>query len=161
MIRDRTKTMGVGAALALAITAVFAQPVVTYSKTGAKFEDVRDNVKLAIENRGLVIDYQAQIGKMLERTGADVGSAKPLYADAQTLQFCSAKLSRKTMEAYLGNVVMCPYSIVVYAAAAKPDQVFVAYRRLMSPGGGPASRQALNEVEALLDAIAREAVGKK
>lgn len=97
----------------------------------------------------------------LARTGADVGSVKPLYADAQTFRFCSATLARKTMEAYVGNVVMCPYSIVVYATAARPDAVFVAFRRLMSPGGGPASRQALNEVEALLDAIAREAVAKK
>ena len=149
------------AALALAGAAAAAQPVVTYSKAGARFDDVRENAKLAIENRGLVIDYQAQIGKMLERTGADVGSTKKLYVDALTLQFCSAKLSRKTMEAYAGNVVMCPYSIVVYATAAKPDEVFVAYRRLMSPGGGPASQQALAEVEALLDGIAREAVGKK
>jgi hypothetical protein len=157
----RNPALAVLAAFCLTSLGAAAQPVVTYSKAGVKFEDVRDNARAAIENRGLVIDYQAQIGKMLARTGADVGSTKPLYADAQTLQFCSAKLSRKTMEAYLGNVVMCPYSIVVYATAAKPDEVFVAYRRLMSPGGGPASRTALNEVEALLDAIAREAVGKK
>ena len=157
----RCPLAGLLAALMLASTAASAQPVVSYSKAGAKFDDVRENVKLAIENRGLVIDYQAQIGKMLERTGADVGSAKKLYADAQTFQFCSARLSRKTMEAHLGNVVMCPYSIVVYASAAKPDEVIVAYRRLASPGGGPASRNALNEVEALLDGIAREAVGKK
>ena len=160
-MKRRSRSLTLLAALALATFTAGAQPVVTYGKAGAKFDDIRDNVKIAIESRGLVVDYQAQIGKMLERTGADVGSTKKLYADAQTLQFCSAKLSRKTMEAYAGNVVMCPYSIVVYATAAKPDEVFVAYRRLMSPGGGPASRQALNEVEALLDAIAKEAVGRK
>jgi hypothetical protein len=149
------------AALALAAAAAGAQPVVTYSKAGARFDDVFDNARLAIENRGLVVDYQAQIGKMLERTGADVGSSKKLYADARTLQFCSAALSRKTMEADLGNVVLCPYSIVVYAPAARPDEVFVAYRRPMNPGGGPAAQATLREVEALLDAIAREAVGRK
>ena len=47
------------------------------------------------------------------------------------------------------------------ARAAKPDEVFVAYRRPMVPGGGPASQAALAEVDALLDAIAREAVGRK
>lgn len=160
-MKNHSRSLTLLAALALAGTAAVAQPVVTYSKAGAKFDDIRDNLKLAIESRGLVVDYQAQVGKMLERTGADVGSTEKLYADAQSMQFCSAKLSRKTMEAYAGNVVMCPYSIVVYATAAKPDEVVVAYRRLMSPGGGPASRQALNEVEALLDAIAREAVGRK
>ena len=160
-MKNRSRSLTLLAALALATFSAAAQPVVTYSRAGAKFDDIRDNVRIAIESRGLVVDYQAQIGKMLERTGADVGSTKKLYADAQTLQFCSAKLSRKTMEAYAGNVVMCPYSIVVYATAAKPDEVFVAYRRLMSPGGGPPSRQALGEVEALLDAIAKEAVGRK
>lgn len=160
-MKSRTRTLTVLAALALATFAAAAQPVVTYSKAGAKFADIRDNVRMAIESRGLVVDYEAQIGKMLERTAADVGSTKKLYADAQSLQFCSAQLSRKTMEAYVGNVVMCPYSIVVYATASKPDEVFVAYRRLMSPGGGPASRQALREVEALLDGIAKEAVGRK
>ncbi|MDH4061816.1 MAG: DUF302 domain-containing protein [Aquincola sp.] len=147
--------------LCIAAFGALAQPVVTYSKSGASFSDVRDDLKAAIEARGLVIDYQAQIGRMLERTGADVGSTKPLFADAQTMQFCSAKLSRKTMEADPANVVMCPYSIVVYATAAKPDQVFVAYRRPMRPGGGPASRAALAEVDTLLNSIAREAVGRK
>lgn len=148
------------AALAVAASGVAAQPVVAYTKAGTTFDDVRDNVKLAIENRGLVVDYQAQIGKMLERTGADVGSARKLYTEAQSLQFCSAQLSRKTMEAHAGNVVLCPYTIVVYATAAKPNEVVVAYRRPMSAGGGPASRQAIQEVEALLDAIAKEAVGR-
>jgi uncharacterized protein (DUF302 family) len=138
-----------------------AQPVVTYAKNGSTFEDVRDDLKTAIEARGLVIDYQAQIARMLDRTGQDVGSGRVLYADAQALQFCSAKLSRKTMEADAANVVMCPYAIVVYAIAGKPDQVFVAYRRPLRQGGSPASRAALREVDALLDGIAREAVGRK
>ena len=98
---------------------------------------------------------------MLERTGKDVGSAKPLYVDAQSLQFCSAQLSRKMMEADAANVVMCPYTIVIYAAASNPDRVVVTYRRPMRQGGSPASRAALREVDALLDAIAREAVGRK
>lgn len=135
--------------------------VASYSRNKAKFEDVRDDLKVAIESRGLVIDYQAQIGRMLERTGKDVGSTKSLYADAQTLQFCSAALSRKMMEADPANVVMCPYSIVVYASAGKPDQVFVSYRRPWRADGSAASKAALKEVDALLDGIAREAAGRK
>ena len=157
------RTLALPLLVALCVTAfgAVAQPVVTYAKAGAKFEDVRDDLKNAIEAKGLVIDYQSYIGRMLERTGKDVGSTKPLYADAQTLQFCSAQLSRKMMEADPANVVMCPYTIVVYATASKPDQVFVAYRRPMRPGGPPASRAALKEVDALLVGIAREAVGRK
>jgi Sulphur transport len=58
--------------------------VFTYSKK-AKFEDVRDDLKTAIESKGLVIDYQSQINTMLERTGKDVGSSRKLYVDAQSL----------------------------------------------------------------------------
>jgi uncharacterized protein (DUF302 family) len=150
------------ATLCLVSAGVAAQPVVTYSKAGAKFGDIHDNLKTAIEAKGFVIDYESQISQMLERTGKDLGAAsQPLYADARALQFCSAQLSRKMMEADRSNVVMCPYTLVVYATADKPDQVYVAYRRPMRPGGGPASRAALNEVHALLDGLAREAVGRK
>jgi len=133
-------------------------PVVTYSKS-AKFEDVRDDLKLAIEAKGLVIDYQSFVNRMLERTGKDVGSARKLYLDAQAFVFCSAALSRKTMEADPANMAMCPYSIAVYTTAKEPGKVHVAYRRTWRPDGSAASKAALKEVEALLDAIAREALG--
>ena len=133
-------------------------PVVTYSKK-AKFEDVRDDLKLAIEAKGLVIDYQSFVNRMLERTGKDVGSARKLYVDAQAFVFCSAALSRKTMEADPANASLCPYSIMVYATAQDPGTVQVSYRRPWRPDGSAASKAALKEVEALLDGIAREAVG--
>jgi uncharacterized protein (DUF302 family) len=133
-------------------------PVVSYSKR-AKFDDVRDDLKAAIEGKGLVIDYQSFVNRMLERTGKDVGSAKKLYADAQAFVFCSARLSRKTMEADAANAALCPYSIMVYATAQDPGTVHVAYRRPWRPDGSAASKAALKEVEHLLDGIAREALG--
>jgi hypothetical protein len=72
-------------------------PIVTHSKKGAKFSDVLEELKLAIEGQGLVIDHESFVGRMLERTGKDVGSARRLYADARALVFCSAALSRRTM----------------------------------------------------------------
>jgi uncharacterized protein (DUF302 family) len=133
-------------------------PVVTYAKR-AKFEDVRDDLQLAIEGRGLVIDYQSFINRMLERTGKDVGSGRKLYADAQAFVFCSAVASRKTMEADPANIAFCPYSIVVYATAQDPGTVHVCYRRPWRPDGSSASKASLAGAEGLLDAIAREAVG--
>jgi uncharacterized protein (DUF302 family) len=135
-------------------------PIVVYSKR-AKFEDVRDDLKLAIEAKGLVIDYQSFVNRMLERTGKDVGSARKLYLDAQAFVFCSAALSRKTMEADPANASFCPYSIVVYATAQDPGTVRVSYRRPWRPDGSAASRAALKDVEALLDGIAREALRLK
>lgn len=135
-------------------------PVVTYSKQ-AKFEDVRDDLRAAIEARGLVIDYQSFIHRMLERTGKDIGSPRTLYTDAQAFVFCSATLSRKTMAADPANVSMCPYAMVVYATAKEPNKVYVSYRRPWRPDGSPGSKAALKEVESLLDAIARESLGLK
>src|SRR5574341_1722826 len=136
-------------------------PVVTYSKSGAKFDDVVEDLKLAIEAKGLVVDYTSFVGRMLERTGKDVGSTRKLYADAQAFVFCSAALSRKTMEADPANVSLCPYSIMVYAPASAPGTVHVSYRRPWRPDGSASSKAALKEVEALLDGIAREALGLK
>lgn len=133
-------------------------PVVSYSKK-AQFAHVRDDLKSAIEGKGLVIDYQSHINTMLERTGKDVGSARKLYADAQAFVFCSASLSRKMMESDVANVSMCPYVITVYATAQDPGTVHVAYRRPWRPDGPAASVSALKEVEALLDELARDALG--
>ncbi len=135
-------------------------PVVAYSAQ-ARFDDVRDDLKAAIEGKGLVIDYHSFVNRMLERTGKDAGSERKLYADAQAFVFCSAALSRKMMEADVANVAMCPFSIAVYATAQEPTKVHVAFRRPWRPDGSPASRAALAEVEAMLDAIAREALGLK
>ncbi len=133
-------------------------PVVSYSKR-EKFGNVRDDLKLAIEGKGLVIDYQSFVGSMLERTGKDLGSPRKLFTGAQAFVFCSAVLSRKTMEADIANAALCPYSILVYATVQDPRTVHVSYRRAWRPDGSAASKAALKEVEALLDGIAREALG--
>jgi len=134
------------------------KPIVTYSKAG-RFEDVREDLKLAIEGKGLVIDLESHVNRMLERTGKDLGSSRKLYADARAFVFCSAALSRKTMEADPANASLCPYSMMVYATAQQPGMVHVSYRRPWRPDGSAASKAALKEVEALLDGIAREALG--
>lgn len=159
-MRVRVLALTAFAMCALAAQAADPNPVVTYSKK-AKFEDVRDDLKSAIESKGLVIDYHSYVNRMLERTGKDVGSAKKLYVDAQAFVFCSAALSRKTMEADPANMAQCPYSISAYTTAAESEKVFVSYRRPWRPDGSAASKAALKEVEALLDGIAREALGLK
>ena len=135
--------------------------VVRYSSDAA-FDEVRDDVEHAILAKGLVIDNTAYVAKMLDRTRKDVGSEKVLYADArgQAFTFCSAVVSRKSMEVDPHNIAFCPYSIVVYSIAAEPKKVYVAYRRALLTNGSEASKTALQEVDALLDGIVREAVSK-
>lgn len=133
--------------------------MVRYSKTAA-FEDIRDDLKAAIEIKGLKIDNTSHIHSMLERTGKDVGSDKKIFKEAMSYSFCSARVSRMTMEADPANVVFCPYHMVVYATANEPGTTYVAYRPLALVGSD-GSKAALKEVNNLLDAIARDALGLK
>jgi len=141
-------------------TALADTGVVRYSKKMA-FNDARDDLVTAIQNRGLVIDHTSHIHKMLERTKKDIGAKKTVYKEGQSFSFCSALLSRKTMEADPHNMAFCPYTVVIYATAADPKTVHVAYRRPYRSGGSAASRASLKDIENLLDGIAREALGMK
>lgn len=132
--------------------------MVQYSKEG-KFEDVRDDLKTAIQNRGLVIDHTSHIHNMLERTGKDIGQTTKIFKDAEAFSFCSATVSRGTMEADAHNIVFCPYTISAYVTEKEPAKVYVVFRRIQ-PVGSEASKASLKAVHDLLDGIAREAVGQ-
>jgi uncharacterized protein (DUF302 family) len=111
----------------------------------------------AIENRGLVLNYTARIGAMLERTGKDIGAARRIYGDAELLEFCSARVSRDTMEADPRNIVYCPYSIAIYTLPKEKGRVYVAYRRMDASGSGQ-SAKSLAAVDKLLAGIVAEAL---
>jgi uncharacterized protein (DUF302 family) len=150
--------LAAGLALCLSVPTSFAQEsgLKVYSKKGS-YEDVKFELQNAIVSRGLVVDFNGNVGGMLERTGADVGSTTPIYTQAEYFTFCSAKLSRATMEADAANVGYCPYAVFIYETAAGPGTVHVGYRP-PAPHGSDASKSALAQVERLLDAIAKEAV---
>jgi hypothetical protein len=63
-------------------------PVVSYSKR-ARFDEVRDDLRLAIEGKGLVIDYHSYVNRMLERTAQDDGADEARGHDARILIRCS------------------------------------------------------------------------
>jgi len=144
------------AALFAIVRPAVAQEIRTYSKK-ADYDDVRFDLTNAIINRGLVIDHNGKIGEMLERTGRDVGSDKPIYKAAEFFTFCSAKLSRQMMEADARNIAFCPYVMFIYESVGEPGVVVVGYRR-PSGSGSPETKAALAEIDSLLDGIAREAV---
>jgi hypothetical protein len=141
------------ACLVFSGAAVAQQKAFTAYETEAPFAGVAADVSDAIINRGYVVDYHGLIGEMLERTAADVGAEKALYRDAEFFQFCSAVLSRKMMEEDLTNIAFCPYVIFVYEAEGKPGAVTVGFRRLPDGDGR-------DEINSLLDQIAREAAGQ-
>ena len=124
------------------------------------FDTVKEDIEIAITGRGLVIDHTSHIGAMLERTGKDLGTTKPIYGNAGSMQFCSATVSRRTMEADPTNIVFCPYIIVYFTLPQDPKTVYVGYRRPL-PVGSEASRASIREIENLLDGIVKEALGLK
>lgn len=124
------------------------------------FENVKQDVADAIAKRGLVVDYTAQIGAMLDRTAKDVGATKRIFGDAQALQFCSSTLSRRVMEADPEDVAFCPYVVVVYTLANESGVTYVGYRPLPR-GGSRQTRVAVRAVNKLMDDIVREAAKRR
>jgi uncharacterized protein (DUF302 family) len=147
--------MTVGAALCGTAQAASADVVVRTAK--GEFGDVKERVLHAIENRGLVLNYTARIGAMLERTGKDTGTTDRIYGNAEMLEFCSARVSRGTMEADPRNIVFCPYSIAIYTLPNDKDKVYIAYRRI-GASGSEQSVKSLRAAEKLVADIVTEAL---
>ena len=135
--------------LALLSRMALADDWMVRHKTAASFADTREAIALAIENRGLVVNFTSHIADMLDRTGADIGAAKRIFEQAEIIEFCSAGLSRKMMEADPHNIVLCPFAISVYTLPGDPGGTWVAYRK---PQGKSAAM-----IEGLLKEITAEA----
>ena len=136
-------------ALALCLNTAFAEEWRVRQKLSMSFEDTQELITLAIENRGLVVNYTSHIAEMLARTGADIGAGKQIFAQGEIIEFCSAQLSRQMMEAVPHNVVLCPFSISIYTLPGDKDGTWVAYRKPMG--------EAARIVEPLLKEIVAEA----
>ncbi|MFN7085832.1 MAG: DUF302 domain-containing protein [Burkholderiales bacterium] len=141
----------------VSVVAQAATPAIVIHSTEAPFDEVKERVTMAIENRGMVLNYTARVGDMLERTGKDLGRERRIYAHAEVLEFCSARLSRDTMEADPRNIVFCPYTIAIYALPQEPGKVYLSYRKPAAIGSGQSIR-TLRAVEKLLADIVGEAL---
>ena len=116
----------------------------------AAYDDVVFELETAIGSRGFVVDNVSHVGEMLNRTAADVGATVQVYDHAEVYQFCSAVVSRRMMEADPMNIAFCPYDIFLFRKTGA-ESVTIGYRRM--PEG------VMQEVDALLDEIVREAAG--
>lgn len=125
-------------------------------KTQGKFRDVRDNVAMAIEGKGLKITHSNYIAAMLDRTGADLGLTTKIYEHAEQMEFCSATVSRDMMKADPHAIVLCPYSLAVYQMP-NDKHVYIAFRKPPAVSD-PETRKALGEVEKLLREIVKDAL---
>jgi uncharacterized protein (DUF302 family) len=144
-----------GAILTTAVQA--ADHLAVMSKQG-KFEDVRDDLVMAIENRGLKINHTNHIADMLARTGEAVGDTRQVYVQAEQVEFCKADLSREMMLADPTNIVFCPYIISIYTVPNAKGKVFMSYRKPLAFNTGEATDKAIKGVDELLSGIIRDAL---
>ncbi len=151
------------AALSVASSTAFAgEPGDTIKTVTGDFDEVFGDLQDAVINRGLVIDYVGDVGKMLERTAdaAKGSDAKAPYLNARYMQFCSAVATHQAVEADVQNLAMCPYVVFAYEARTDPGKVSVGYRQIeLAPS--TASQAAQAKVHSLLQEVVNEATGDK
>ena len=157
MICFRIRLLLLALCLLAAAEAGATIPGLVIQSVKGDYDEVKERVVMAIESHGLVIDNTAHVGAMLDRTGKDIGRERRIYLKAEVLEFCSAGLSRSTMEADPRNLVFCPYTIALYVLPAEPDRVYVSCRKPLTNAGAQ-SMKALRDVGKLLDEILRAAL---
>lgn len=129
-------------------------PVKTVRVNG-DFEDIRDSVRQAIEGKGINIAHTLPASDMLNRTGKDFGIEKNVFLQAETVEFCSARISHRLVQANPENILLCPFTISVYVLADDPDHVYLSWRRPFFPSD-PESQAAVQQMTELIEAIIRE-----
>ena len=144
-----------GATVSMAAQA--AGQIVVKSKPG-KYADVREDLIMAIGNRGLKVSHVNHISDMLTRTGRAVGDTRRIYGKAEQIEFCKADLSRNMMEADPTNIVFCPFTVSIYTLPGVKGRVFLAYRKPSAPDADLATRRATNAVEHLISEIVQDTI---
>jgi uncharacterized protein (DUF302 family) len=128
-------------------------PVKVFKSTEA-FEDVVENIKMAIIERGLLVSGALHVSDMLNRTAPDLGYSE-VFSKAESVEFCSALISHKMARVAPENIAICPFTIAVYVRHATPQQVNVAYRSPHLAGSG---KEVADEIIDLLEGIIEDSI---
>jgi len=150
------KFLALCALMCLPLSALAAESYTVLFKAQGSYQDIRDNLQMAIEGKGLKITNTNKIAAMLDRTGKDIGETTLIYEGAEQFEFCSATISRHMMEADPHSIVMCPYSIVVYKLPGDKN-VYLAYRKPAATKNRALKKQ-LAELEKLLTEIIKDSM---
>jgi uncharacterized protein (DUF302 family) len=130
--------------------------IATASKSGTRYQDVRDDLLLTIETKGFMVGAIGDLGGMLARSAADFG-LKPVYLQAEYFNFCPAAIAHELIAADPTNLAYCPFQLFLYETIATPGTVVVGYRH---PGvdGNAATRAILARAEQVFADIIHAAV---
>lgn len=104
----------------------------------------------------MYINNVMNMGEMLARTGKDLGMDDPLYDQAESVEFCSAVLSREMSAENPAHVVNCPFIIAVYTLPGETDTTYVAHREI--PAEQIEASPALAKVAGMLQTVSEAAV---
>ena len=140
----------VALALALLARPVLADTLVHLTITPARYADAREALVDAIETEGLVPSPPSRFGDMLARTGAALEQPTAVYADAEVMHFCSARIAWQLARESPINAAQCPLSMAIYTLPDEAGVVHLAWRTAL--GNSPGARAA----DALLQRIARQ-----
>lgn len=131
-----------------------AAPYAVY-ESESDFDTVMEGAKNAIAERGLYINNVMHLGEMLERTGKDLGIGGPLYSRAESIEFCSATLSRKMVAEDPNRLVNCPFILSIYTLPGQEGKTYIVHRNV--PAEETASSAVMREVAAMLKGVAEGA----
>jgi hypothetical protein len=120
------------------------------------FETVLEGATMAIEERGMYINNVMHMGEMLERTGKDLGMGGKIYEHAESIEFCSAVLSRKMTTEDPSRIVNCPFILSIYVLPGDTDKTYVAHRTV--PESEIQSSEIMAEVAEMLKGVSEAAI---
>jgi len=146
----------VAVALSLPVLSLASEGLYAVYSTSEPFDDVMENLRMAIQERGMFINNEMHMGDMLERTGKDLGFDEKIYEKAESIEFCSSVLSRKMVEEKPQRIVNCPFIISVYVLPSDPKKTHVVHRALAS--AEVEQSPVMAEVAAMLKSVAEAAV---
>lgn len=119
------------------------------------FADAMEGLKMAIQERGMYINNVMHMDEMLERTGKDLGLGGKLYEHAQSVEFCSAVMSRKMVTENPARIVNCPFIISVYTLPGVEDKTYIVHREI--PAAETQASEVMTEVAEMLEGVASAA----
>ena len=119
------------------------------------YADTLEAVKEIIQGKGINIAHTLPPSDMLERTGPAFGITDQVLKDGEIIEFCSAKISHKLIQANPENITLCPFTISVYVLNSDPKNVRMTYRKPFIID--EASREAVDAMNELIMAIIEEA----
>jgi hypothetical protein len=142
-------------ALALLPAAALAAGPYAVYESDSGFETVMEGAKTAILERGMYINNIMHMGEMLERTGKDLGMEQKIYDRAESIEFCSAVLSRKMTLEDPSRIVNCPFILSIYTLPGESDRTYVAHRVISEEE--IAGSEIMTEVAEMLKGVAEGA----